>query len=131
MLPKSVRWMVWIPPIVIYGFIFWFSSRPVLPGPEGLAVQFVWFKTAHLIIYAALTFFTWIAWRSLHADWKAVLLTWYLIMTLAALDELHQMFVPPRTGRPLDVFIDLLAAWTVLQAVSRYNEASKENNSGM
>lgn len=125
-LPVSLRrfgW--WIPAICCYGVISWFSSQSGLPGPETEAQQFVWFKSAHVIVYATLTFTVWLAWmKNGLTDLRLELATWYVLVIASSLDELHQQFTPGRTGRISDVLIDLVAAWAVLQILRRYNRTT-------
>jgi VanZ family protein len=86
--------------------------------------DFFWFKSAHFFVYGLLTLLVWFAWRAqLWRPQSLILATWYTLCIAATLDEFHQRFVPGRGSRPMDVFIDLLAAWAVLQVAARYNEA--------
>lgn len=110
--------LCWLPAIALYGVITWLSSKPQLPGPESLVAQWVWFKTAHFLVYGSLTLFTWLGWQG--SGWRgarAILATWFTLLIAASLDEWHQMYVPGRTPRPLDVFIDISAAYLVLRLV--------------
>lgn len=84
--------------------------------------QFVWFKSGHIVVYSTLTASLWLAWWK--NGWQGTrleLVTWYTLIIACSIDEFHQRFTPGRTSRLLDIFIDLLAAWAVLQVLKRYN----------
>lgn len=120
---------MWVPATTLYALITWLSNQASLPGTGDVVGDWVWFKSGHLIAYGVLTLLVWIALRVNEVNTEqAILSTWYAIMLAATLDEFHQGFVMGRTSRPLDVFIDLVAAWAVLQVVSRYN---RRDPSGM
>jgi VanZ family protein len=122
-LPRRICiFLAWLPAIGLYGLITFLSHQPQLPAPGEVVADWIWFKSAHFLVYGTLTFFVWNAFRvtGLRSE-RARLTTWYVILLAAVVDETHQLFIPGRTGRVLDVFIDLLAAWSVLQVLSRYN----------
>lgn len=105
-------WLV----ILIYTGITFLSHQPKLPGPQGEAVEFIWFKTGHLAIYG---FLGWSVCRALMLKQKKHLkrITWRLwvvvisiVAVLAILDEVHQMFIPGRGPHGRDVIIDLVGA---------------------
>lgn len=122
-LPRRIcLFLAWLPAIALYGLITVLSHQPQLPAPGEVVADWIWFKSAHFLVYGTLTFFVWMALRV--QGWKferARLGTWYILVLAAVLDEFHQTFIPGRTGRVLDIFIDLLAAWSVLQILAGYN----------
>ena len=74
-------------------------------------------KTAHFVEYAILAFLAQRAFITSTRDllknhWFAFSLI--LVMVVAAIDELHQSYVPARTGSIYDSFIDLTGGFTVL-----------------
>ena len=74
-------------------------------------------KTAHFVEYAVLAFLAQRAFvtstRDLLKDhWFALSLI--LVMVVAAIDELHQSYVPARTGSIYDSLIDIAGGLTVL-----------------
>lgn len=107
--------------IALMLLIFWFSSRngsqsqsqsdallPWLPAwiPTSIA-SFVLRKGAHFCIYAALGFCTLLYVREEDMSWKkALLISLALCALYAAFDELHQHFVPGRSGQLDDVLLD-------------------------
>ncbi|HKO43007.1 MAG TPA: VanZ family protein [Pyrinomonadaceae bacterium] len=74
-------------------------------------------KTAHFVEYAILAF---LAQRAFITSTRDLLKThWFafsliLVMLVAAIDELHQSYVPARTGSIYDSFIDVTGGFTVL-----------------
>ena len=93
-----------------------------------MALEFMWFKTGHLVIYGALG---WLVCRALlwqgHSEKRRVTASLAIQVTLivgilAILDELHQMFIPGRGPHLRDVLIDLVgASAAVLWWQARYN----------
>ncbi len=127
---KSFRvWFsLWWPVILLYGGITYLSDQSKLPGPSGEAVEFVWFKLGHLVIYGALG---WLVCRAVVLSqtqkkkrvnrdvWIKVLC---IVAVLASIDELHQYFVPGRGPHIRDVGIDIIgASLGVLWWQARYN----------
>lgn len=116
---------IWTPVIAWYGLITYLSHQPKLPGPEDSWWAFVWFKTAHLIVYALLGWFSLLAWH-VTTNWslrdrRLLILVASFVFMLAALDEWHQSFIPGRGPHVRDVLIDLVGAGAVLWSASRYN----------
>ena len=94
-------------------------------------------KCAHLTEYAILTL---LLWRALHLSknnlppwsWPKVGGTLLIVFIYAASDEFHQSFVPTRTARVSDVFIDsaggvigLLALWFFNHCRNRRRQKQK------
>jgi VanZ family protein len=103
------------------GIIFFFSSRASVEISPDNIVNFLFFKTLHLMEYAVLfaLFFRAIKYsfpREKSIYWYACALG--LIICYACTDEIHQLFVPTREGRLRDVIIDGLGAgiaWITIQ----------------
>jgi len=76
------------------------------------AVVFTARKCAHITEYAILALLTWRAFRNpQRADarpwsWLVVRHTMIVVILYAATDEFHQLFVPSREGKLLDVLVD-------------------------
>lgn len=129
----SITWLdyakAYWPPIVWAGFIFVLSSQQVLPGFEVSVIDFLFKKSAHMIVYAILFLLLYqSALKTLKPDSKPAWLKyqtklWLLPLTLALLyaigDELHQTMVPGRFGTLRDVGYDLLGA--SLAFLKKYN----------
>lgn len=107
--------LVWLPPFLWMGFIFWLSSIPNLELKGELNVfDFLFRKLAHILEYAVL-FLLW--YRVLensqynvliHVDaFKFALWGAFLISVLYGIsDEVHQGLVPTRDGKMVDVLVD-------------------------
>lgn len=67
-------------------------------------------KAAHFSIYAALGFFSHgflITFRNIR-NYKAMLFSLIFVLMYAASDEIHQLFIPLRSGQISDVILDTL-----------------------
>lgn len=96
-----------------YGLIYWFSNQAKLPGFDHSWLNFIWFKTAHILVYAVLAGLVVLAWSQwLPAlNWKQVtFLSVVVVFLFAVHDEWHQSFVSGRTSSWRDVVIDMLGA---------------------
>jgi VanZ family protein len=121
----------WLPPLGWMGLIFsvscdthsfqrssgmfiplfhWLFPGFSLETLEG--IHYVVRKCAHLTEYAILALLFWRAIRQPRRDdprpwrWDEAGLALSLVFLYAASDELHQVFVPDRTGMVSDVFVD-------------------------
>lgn len=83
-------------------FIFSFSSQPNLPASGGVEVDFVVKKSAHIFEYMVLNLLWYFA-LAQKTPMNSILYS----LVFAFTDEVHQLFVPGRTGTIRDVFIDL------------------------
>jgi VanZ family protein len=88
--------------------------------PEQLhLLNFIFRKTGHGTGYFLLTLLGYWAFRRSFGMDSRRALRWAILTSLlrAILDEIHQVFVPGRTGTPVDVLIDAvgitLAAWLI------------------
>lgn len=97
----------WAPVIAWAALIFFLSSLPTLPSAATVWWDFFLKKGAHISVYAILFFLTYRAVRN-HTTSKAYLITFILVFLYACSDELHQTFVPGRTGLARDVGYDTL-----------------------
>ncbi|QQS44110.1 VanZ family protein [Candidatus Roizmanbacteria bacterium] len=101
--------LAWGPALALMITIFFLSSRQRIAVSEVYTINFIVFKSLHVIEYAALFFLVFRGfYRTLsHKNMKKVFL--YAIVTTflyALSDELHQTFVPTRNGSIRDLFID-------------------------
>lgn len=83
--------------------IFYLSSKTDLPSVTNYFWEFIYKKSGHLFVYFILTLI-WI-WTLTRDRLKSSIL---LSFAYAYTDEIHQLFVPGRTGLLRDVYIDLL-----------------------
>lgn len=98
---KFVRY--WLPVVVWMTVIFFLSARESVQVADEPLINFLFFKTLHVIEYAILFV---LYYRALKNKTAALLLT----LLYAATDEIHQLFVPTREGRLRDVIIDAIGA---------------------
>jgi len=104
-------------PWVWMAFIFWLSSQPQLPSVPDYWLDAVMKKVGHAVLYAVLAGLWWQALvatgleEARAARWAFVISTLYGVS-----DEIHQAFVPGRTPRAFDVFMDALGAALAMRA---------------
>ncbi len=135
---KAVRIILWLIVIAVMAGIFWFSAqnadesdntssvflKSILkcfsfynnmePSAQDSLVESVMYavrKLAHFSIYAFLGFWVHFLIKS-YALRLSVLLAGLFSGLYAVTDEIHQLFVPGRSGKPLDVCIDTAGALT-------------------
>ena len=89
---------------------------PHLPPAQVEAIHHVFRKCCHLTEYAILA---WLLWRAIRKPIKNDCRAWHwdeaglalaVVFLYAASDELHQVFVPSRTGQISDVLVDTSGA---------------------
>jgi VanZ family protein len=115
------RWLRDVTPLVMWmALIFLFSAQSTLIKIEHEINEKIFYKTAHMLGYAVLA---WLWWRTLTPQRR---ITWSVLLTAVALtalyaisDEIHQLFVPGRTGRLADVFFDTGGALAMILLIRR------------
>jgi len=95
------KYTKFIPAVLWMILIFYMSSIPDLPSNKLFLIDFLFKKTAHILEYAVL-FLLW--YRALGK--KSPLEALSISIVYAFTDEIHQLFVPGRTGLLRDVGID-------------------------
>ena len=98
-----MKYLKYLPPILWMALIFYLSSKTDLPSVTNYFWEFIYKKSGHLFVYFILTLI-WI-WTLTRDRLKNSIL---LSFAYAYTDEIHQLFVPGRTGLLRDVYIDLL-----------------------
>ena len=102
----------WMPVVIWMAFIFFLSSRQRISVADEYIINFLFFKTLHMIEYAILYFLFFRAFYHLNNRNKSlqkVFISAFLIPALFAMsDEFHQTFVATREGTIRDVFIDIV-----------------------
>jgi VanZ family protein len=83
------------------GVIFFFSTQQTANIIPETAPHFVFFKSLHLLEYAFLAMLLFYAF--LRKKYTIIIAYLYALS-----DEIHQTFVPGRSGRLRDTFIDLI-----------------------
>jgi VanZ family protein len=114
-----------LPPLIVMVVIFLLSNQPVLPGATVLWADVALKKVAHFSVYVALFLSWW--WSFCQIEKKSgkkltykVWLIPLLCLLFAASDEWHQSFIPGRTSRGYDVFVDTLGYMTAWLWAYRY-----------
>ncbi len=114
----------WFPPFILMGIIFYLSSRSTVQVAGAESLNFIFYKTIHLLVYSSL-YFLWFRVFNSFSKKKLTLnqKLWYpLIISIlyGVTDEIHQTFVPHRTGTFRDVIIDGIGIYIMLQ-YTKYN----------
>jgi len=105
---KTVAWY-WTPTLLWMLFIFALSSRQRIAVSPTYLINFLIFKTLHMIEYAILQFlwFRSFFFTDKKASLSENLLRAFIVALLYAVtDEYHQTFVNSREGSSRDVLID-------------------------
>lgn len=109
----------WFPPIALMTLIFYFSSKQNISVTDEdflslneKIIDFIVFKSIHVAEYAVLYLLFYRAYYlSFQKKWnykRIILWSFISAISYACIDEIHQYFVPSRTGTVRDVAIDLL-----------------------
>lgn len=134
------KYLPWLPSIIIMVIIFLFSNKAAIESSKDSmwitdvileVYETLWHrdmigetrnevsgilemivrKTAHFMEYAVLAMaFSYALWRQRVSKLKKILLAVMLTILYAITDEVHQLFVPGRSGRVFDVLIDSIGA---------------------
>jgi VanZ family protein len=96
--PLLVLWM---------GVIYWLSAQPSLPHAPDPWWDLLLKKGAHVLVYVVLAVLWWWTLSAISAARKALVLAALFSVVYAVSDEVHQLYVPGRSGRLWDVGIDL------------------------
>lgn len=108
---KFIRY--WIPVIAWMAVIFFLSGRSSVQVAQEPYINFIFFKTLHVIEYSILFALSVRALRKsyMFSSHTYVYLTAFIVTVLYAVsDEVHQLYVPSREGRLRDVIIDAVGA---------------------
>ena len=128
------RWLYWVPAIVVMATIFVLSSQSGLRVSADADVDKPFRVTGHLLAFATLAALLLVALGSgRRPRVRHLLVALGLTVAYALTDELHQSFVPDRTGRFDDVVTDtigalvgLAVAWLVLTYAARRRERRQQ-----
>lgn len=110
---------VWVPPVAMMAIIFAFSSMPASDEPHGF-LYVASRKLAHVCEYALLLALWWRALRTRTSDARALALALAVTFAYAVTDELHQTLESGRSGRALDVGIDMVGALGAAALIARW-----------
>ena len=100
----------WLPSVLWMGMIFFLSSRASVRVSDTQAIQFLFFKTLHVVEYAILYTLLFRALKNTYPAplWQNRYNAFLFAVVYGMTDELHQMFVPTREGAFRDVIIDTI-----------------------
>jgi len=115
------KFLRFLPPLLWMVVIFLFSSRPDLPKNEVIVLDFIIKKLAHFSEYFILV----ILWY--RALGQSSLNNVFLVALIYAFtDEIHQLFVPGRTGTIRDIAIDgagIITAYMLIKRVKLWKKS--------
>jgi VanZ family protein len=158
----SKRFKYWLPPLLWMLVIFSASSDaqsyhhssrifepllhwlfPTMPMAHIQTLHHLVRKCAHMTEYA---FLAWLFWRAIRQsptkpprpwNWSEAGLALALVFIYAAADELHQKFIPGRTGQISDVIVDVVGGaigltllWAANLTLARVDAKSAVTGSG-
>lgn len=118
----------WLPPLALMAFIFFMSTQQNISVSDNVQEDFAIFKSLHILEYSLLTI---LLFRAL---FKTTTLTFTNMIRAVAIlallygisDEIHQTFVPTRTGKLRDVFIDGIGISVTSYLIMRYKPTVKK-----
>ncbi len=114
-----MRVLLWTPAIAIAAVIWILSSTPDLAIASG-PLDTVLRKLAHVTVFGALAGACLLGLRGQSVTFERALPSAAIIaLVYAAVDELHQTYVPTRHGSPYDVAIDAIGVGLVSLALLR------------
>lgn len=109
---------IWLPPIALMALIFALSAMPAGEEDHG-TLDVIGRKAAHVSEYALLLALWWRALATRVSDRRALALALGIAFLYAITDELHQTLVSGRSGRALDVGIDMAGALGTAALIAR------------
>jgi VanZ family protein len=117
------RWVRDFVPLIFWmALIYILSAQSVLVDIENEAGEKTFYKMAHVVAYAVLA---WLWWRALtprrQVTWSILLAAAVLTVLYGISDEVHQLFVPGRHGRVVDVFFDAGGALAMILLLRKNN----------
>ncbi|MBZ0150334.1 MAG: VanZ family protein [Planctomycetes bacterium] len=104
--PWALRWSL---PVAVMGALWWLSSRQPQPHATSQLSAFL-HNGAHVIAYATLAGFTWLALACAEQPRRRFLVAFLIAVAYGVLDEVHQSCVPGRVSSIADLITDGVAA---------------------
>jgi VanZ family protein len=101
----------YLPAILWASIIFAFSSQSVLPGLGQTVLDFIFKKSAHVLVYLILYLFLFSATKKTISKENrnlVIFLPIFLTLVYAVSDEFHQSLVPGRFSAARDVGFDMI-----------------------
>lgn len=111
---KSI--VAFLPPVIWASFIYYLSSQSILPSLSLSTWDFIFKKTAHVVVYGILYLLFYRSFKQTTPLKGNHIWLIPLIFTIAyaAFDELHQSYVPGRHGTIRDIGFDTLGCSLVM-----------------
>lgn len=96
------------------------------------SAQFIIRKAAHMFSYGMLAILCFIIVYELkRCSKKAMYIAFFITFVYACTDEIHQLFIPGRSGRATDVIIDCIGAFIGLIVVNSIVRVTRKNKAGV
>lgn len=116
------RWLPDFLPVGLWmGLIFTLSAQPTLVQIDQPLMAILFFKTAHVVVYAILAGLWWrVLTKQRSATWPILLAAFSLTVGYGITDEIHQLYVPGRHGRFADVLFDASGALAMILLIRLY-----------
>lgn len=121
------RLWVWLPPFALMTLIFYFSSKQNISVNDGESkdlINFIVFKSIHILEYATLYFLFYRAYTlTFLKRWnnkKIIVVSFVSTFLYCVIDEVHQTFVPTRNGTLRDLGIDLIGIFIMVLYTGYY-----------
>lgn len=117
----------WLPPTAWMGMIYYMSSQKSITVTTNVVVDFVTFKSLHIVEYAFLFLLLYRAFYSvLHLPKLFIgMSTLSIAMLYSITDELHQLSIPTRSGRLRDILFDLAGMLIMYSIIKKIRLAQK------
>jgi len=128
-----MRKMLYVTPACLYmGLIYGLSSRPAPEVFQGWSM-FGPVKLVHLVEYGILAIlWVWGLKRAtLWPPWRVITTAIIITFLWGISDEIHQAFVPGRSGKIADAMTDLLAASLAIVLLSLFQNISAKLHHGI
>lgn len=120
----------WLPAIAWMTFIFFLSSQTKVSITHQFISDFIIFKTLHVLEYAVLYFLLFRGFYSLKNSELSLKIKFILPIIISFFysitDELHQLFVPTRSGQLRDTGFDLLGIILMYTLIKKYIDRIKK-----
>jgi len=114
----------WLPLFFWMGIIFLGSNQTKVSISPSLPVNFVFFKSLHLLEYAMLYFLWFRALYSYNPHKKKLTLylslAFFITIFYSGTDEFHQLFIPTRNGSVRDILIDSLGMILMYLGIKKF-----------
>ena len=125
---KSLRIFTfyYLPLIIWCGLIFYLSSRPVFDVSTSSFIDYWTHQLAHLVEFAILGIFSFRVVNLRHDSHQSAKKAFLLSFFYGIFDEIHQLFVPTRSFKIMDIVFDGLGALIGIWVIIVKNQRQKK-----